>query len=293
MKIFRAMLLVALCGVVVIGLSSCTSWDPGWKGIKDMDRKGDVSGLIAQANKQIADADSKEKVAELIRTYEQVLEIEPANYEALWSLGGYYVMMGTAYSDSVKLKKEYYLKAIRMCERGMYTNSGFKKLVDGGAPVWDASSVLTNREMEAMFYWYSSLGLYFSECMNPVERIFNLRLLGHNKKMLDRMIAIDPLWHGGHPYAAMAVYYAVLPSIMGGDLKKSSEYYSKAVEVGNEYLYARFFRAKFLHAKTRDREAFRKDLEWVLARDPHKALTPYPWSVYYQREAKKMLDQNK
>ncbi|MCK7510977.1 MAG: hypothetical protein MZV70_47490 [Desulfobacterales bacterium] len=73
-----------------------------------MDRKGDVSGLIAQANKQIADADSKEKLAELIRTYEQVLEIEPANYEALWSLGGYYVMMGTAYSDSVKLKKEYY-----------------------------------------------------------------------------------------------------------------------------------------------------------------------------------------
>ena len=63
-----------------------------------------------------------------------------------------------------------------MCERGMYTNSEFKKLVDGGAPVWDASSVLTNREMEAMDYWYSSLGLYFSECMNPVERILSLRI---------------------------------------------------------------------------------------------------------------------
>ncbi|MCK7510979.1 MAG: TRAP transporter TatT component family protein [Desulfobacterales bacterium] len=70
-------------------------------------------------------------------------------------------------------------------------------------------------------------------------------------------------------------------------MKKSSEYYSKAVEVGTEYLYARFFRAKFLHAKTGDREAFRKDLEWVLAQDPHKALTPYPWSVYYQRKRKK------
>ena len=57
-------------------------------------------------------------------------------------------MMGTAYSDSVDLKKEYYTKARQMCERGMYTNSGFKKLVDEGATIWDASSALTIREME-------------------------------------------------------------------------------------------------------------------------------------------------
>ena len=76
-------------------------------------------------------------------------------------------------------------------------------------------------------------------------------------------------------------------------MKKSSEYYNKADEVGAEWLYVRFFRAKFLHAKTGDREAFRKDLEWVLAQDPHKALSPYPWNVYFQREAKKMLEQNK
>ena len=284
---------MVLCGAVVIGLSGCVSWDPGWKGIKDAARKGDVSGLIVQANRQIADADSKEKLTDLIRTYEQVLEIEPANYEALWSLGRYYMLMGIAYSDSVKIKKEYYIKAIRYCERGMYTNSGFKKLVDGGATVWDASSALTIREIEVMHYWYSSLGNYFSECMNPVERILNVRMVGKNKKILDRIMAIDPTWDGGHPYTAMASYYAVLPSFMGGDLKKSSEYYNKATEAGAGYLNARFFRAKFLHAKTGDREAFRKDLEWVLAQDPHKVLTSYPWSVYYQREAKKMLGQNK
>jgi hypothetical protein len=149
MRTFRSTILVALCGAVVIGLSGCLSWDPGWKGIKDTARKGDVSGLIAQANRQIADADSKEKLADLIRTYEQVLEIEPANYEALWSLGRYYQLMGVAYSDSVKIKKEYYIKAVQMGERGMYTNSGFKKLVDEGAPVWDAASILTISEIKA------------------------------------------------------------------------------------------------------------------------------------------------
>jgi hypothetical protein len=79
---------------------------------------------------------------------------------------------------------------------------------------------------------------------------------------------------------------------MGGDLKKSSEYFSKADEVGAGWLHVRFTRAKLLHAKTGDREAFRKDLEWVLAQDPHLAMNLYPYNVYYQREAKKMLGQN-
>lgn len=288
MKIFGSTLLV----VLVVSLSGCLSWDEGWKGIKDTAPKGDVSRLIAQANRQIADAGSKEKLADLIRTYEQVLEIEPLNYNALWSLGRYCLLMGIAYSDSVKIKKEYYIKAMQVCERGMYTNSGFKKLVDSGTSVWDASSVLTIREIESIYYWYASLGQYYSECMNPVEKIINLSIDIKSKKMIASMMAIDPTWGGGHPYTAWASYYAVAPSIVGGDLKKAADYFNKADKVGGGWLYVRFQRAKLLHAKTGDREAFRRDLEWVLAQDPHKAHSPYPWNVYFQREAKKMLDQH-
>jgi tetratricopeptide (TPR) repeat protein len=294
MKTICSTLLVALCGAVIVGLSGCTSSEePGWKSIKNLDRKGDVSGLIGQANRQIAEADTKEKVVDLIRTYEQVLEIEPANYEALWSLGRYYMLIGYGYSDSVELKKEYYIKAGQMCERGMYTNSGFKKLVDEGATIWDASSALTIREIESMYYWYAAHGNYFMECMNLAEKILSIRIAGGPKKMIDRMMAIDPAWGGGHPYTALAMYYAALPSFMGGDLKKASEYFNKADEAGAGWLYVRFYRAKILHAKTKDQKAFRKDLEWVLAQDPHKALSLYPWNVFFQREAKKMLDQNK
>jgi hypothetical protein len=144
-----------------------------------------------------------------------------------------------------------------------------------------------------MYYWYAAKGNYFTECMNFLEKILNIRNTGETKKMIDRMIAIDPAWGGGHPYFSLAAYYAALPSFMGGDLKKASEYFNKADEAGTGWLYVRFYRAKILHAKTKDREAFRKDLEWVLAQDPHKALSPYPWNVYFQREAKKMLGQNK
>jgi tetratricopeptide (TPR) repeat protein len=277
--------------VLIIGLSGCLSWDQGWKRVKDTARKGDASGLITKANHQITDADTKEKVAELIQTYEQVLEIDPENYEALWSLGRYYVLMGVAYSENNEMKKEYSLKAMRVCERGMYTNPEFKKLVDDGATVWEASSALNLREIEAMDYWYTALGWYLSDCMNQAERILNIRWFARGQMIVDRMMAIDPAWGGGHPYACKAAYYAAAPSFMGGDLHKSAEYFAKADEAGAGWLYVKFSRAKFLHTKTGDREAFRKDLEWILAQDPHKALSPYPWNVYFQREAKRLLDQ--
>ncbi len=286
----RLKVVMVLLVAVAFGLTGCLSWEEGWKNIKGPAKKGAVGALIAKANLQIAGADSREKLEALIRTYEEVLEIDPNNYEALWSLGRYYILMGVAYIDTMKARKDYYLKAIRACERGMYTNGDFKKIVDGGTPLWEACSVLTNREIEAMNYWYSGVGWYYTDCMNPVERIFNLHWAFRNKKVLDRMMAIDPAWGGGHPYAAMGAYYALVPSIAGGDLKKAADYYGKADKAGAGWLYVRFSRAKFLYVKTGDREAFKKDLAWVIAQDPHKARSPFPWNVYFQKEAKKMLD---
>jgi hypothetical protein len=47
-----------------------------------------------------------------------------------------------------------------------------------------------------------------------------------------------------------------------------------------------------LHTKNKDREAFEKDLNWVLSQDPNKVrhYFTYPCSVFVQREARDMLD---
>lgn len=275
----------------IIGLFGNLSWEEGWKLVRDTGGKGDVGRLIKKANAQIAAADTEEKVRELILTYEEVLEIDPGNYEALWSLGRYYMLLGIGYSGGKREMEECFFRAIRYCERGMYTNSEFKKLVDGGTKEWDAVAALTVREIAAMYYWYGALGNIYRICMNPVEKIINMRWVGRNKKMLLRMMEIDPAWGGGHPYQAIASYYAVLPRVLGGDLKKAAYYFQKADEAGPDWLYVRFWRAVVLHRKTGDREAFIKDLQWVIAQDPRKARSPYPWNVFFQREAKKMLEE--
>ena len=68
-----------------------------------------------------------------------------------------------------------------------------------------------------------------------------------------------------------------------------TEAFKKAVEAGPNWLYIRWGRAKLLHVKKKDKISFKKDMQWVISRDPRMVDSPYPWNVYFQREAREML----
>jgi len=104
-----------------------------------------------------------------------------------------------------------------------------------------------------------------------------------------RMHEIDLTWAGGHPYYAWGYYYLNIPRFMGGSLKKAEEFIDKAVEAGPKWLYARWGRAKYLYTRKKDKEAFREDMEWVIAQDAREMDSPYPANVHFQRDATTML----
>jgi len=265
------------------------SWEPGWDRIEKPTKTGDVSALLTKANEQIGLADTKDKVVQLVETYERVLEIEPTNYEALWSLGRYWLLLGHAYSDTIQKKVSCYNHVIQYCERAMYGNPEFKSQADMGEKVWDACRVLSKKEIEAMYYWYAGVGFYWTECLSGPGRLLNIRWPGRLQKVVGRMMEIDPTWGGGHPYFAKAVYFTQVPGFLGGDLKKAEQFFDKAIEAGPNWLYIKWGRAKYYYTKKKDKEGFKEDLEWVLSRDPRKADSPYPWNVMFQRQAKEML----
>ena len=97
-KINFGLLKICLFSVFLF-VFSCMSWENGWHQIEAPKKTGNVDELIARANEQITRANNKEKLMELIDAYEAVLEIDPANYEVLWSLGRYCNLMGYAYSS--------------------------------------------------------------------------------------------------------------------------------------------------------------------------------------------------
>jgi hypothetical protein len=91
-------------------------------------------------------------------------------------------------------------------------------------------------------------------------------------------------------YFSRGIYYLALPKFAGGDRELSARLLSKAREVAPDSLLIPWGRAKYFCFETHDREGFVKDLQWVLAQDPHGGTNPYSWNVYFQRDARELLD---
>jgi tetratricopeptide (TPR) repeat protein len=285
-------LLKIILFIIFLSTFGCMSWKAGWKQFKQPSIKGDISSLLDKANQQISEANTKEKVLELIRTYETVLKIDPENREALSGLGSYCLLMGYGYAENDEEKEKYLLRAIKYNEQLMYTNPDFKELVDKGEDVWEACRVLSKDEMGAMLGWFSASGIYWKECFSGFGRLINIQWPFRGKKILNRMMEIDPTWGGGTPYYLWANFYAVAPGFFGGDMEKAEEYYKKAVELGPEMLNFRRTRALFFHTQNNDRDSFEKDLNWVISQNPRKVrhYLTYPWNVFIQRNAKDLLE---
>ena len=269
--------------------SGCMSSKSELNQVAEPTETGNISALIANANRQAGGADNKEKVMGLIHTYESVLRIDPDNYEALWSLGSYCLLVGMAYSDNRDEKESYYKKANRYCERAMYTNPDFRGLTGQGEKPWEACGALSKKEIAAMYYWYAAVSAYWTECLGRTGKLFNRKLPSRIKKMMKRIGEVDPEWAGGEAYYAEAMYYARLSGLSGRDLKKAAYFFKRSIKKGPDRLSRRWGRAKYLHTRNDNMKGFKADLEWVIAQDPKKAGGPYPWNVYFQRDAKEML----
>jgi hypothetical protein len=60
-------------------------------------------------------------------------------------------------------------------------------------------------------------------------------------------------------------FYAVAPSVAGGDLKKSKKKFEEAIKKAPEYLGTRVLYAELYCVKAEDKKEFKKQLEYVLA----------------------------
>jgi len=273
---------------VLFTTAGCISWDEGWKTKAKSSGQGNVKELLASAYALENTADSGDKIRNIITAFEKVTAVEPANFDALSKLSEYLFMYSYIYTNDKKERGEYYLKAIKYAEQAMYTNPEFKVLADQGKPVWEAVKVLTVKEMAPMYWWYMSAGQYWTD-QNSLKRLLNFYWTPRAKTVLERMTAVKPDWNYGRIYMSWACFYAIVPGFMGGDVKKSAENFDKAIKLGPDVLSHFVNRALYLHVKNGDKEAFKKDLNFVISSDLRKINYPYPWGAGYQMKAKELL----
>ena len=175
-------------------------------------------------------------------------------------------------------------------EGAMFTNPSFRQCIQLGEPTWDACRVLGVREMDAMLFWVNAVFYSYKDGQLPMGQVLNFRWVQRARQVMDHMTSIDPDWGGGVLHFTWGVYYLSIPESIGGDRKKSAEFFSKAIEVGPDRLLNRWGRAKYFYVKMKNPRGFREDLEWVLSRDVGQSPGNAAWNAFFVRDAKQMLD---
>ncbi len=275
-------------------LTACLRWRPDWRPAGAADAapstiEGASDADLAQAREASERAVDARGLQSAMAEYEKVLAVQPQSYAALVALADHSILRATAYTDSRGAKRALYRRAMRLAEQAMYTNSDFRRLADGGARPWEASGVLTEREMGAMMVWMTALLYTFKECMSGPARVINVRRIAHLDPMLDRMEQLDERWADGAVPFTRAFYSFVLPASLGGDRKLAARSFERAVEMGPNRLVLRWGRARFFHVLTQNRDGFAADLEWVASRDPKSFSDAPSWKAFIQRDARRLL----
>ena len=278
-----------LCGACLAGcLQHRTSWlSPETPRTA---APSELAPAVELAHEKTGAAGDREAVEGAVAAWHRVLEIEPANLEALVRAGDLELLLGAGYATSRREQREHYLESMRWNERALYTLPAFRARVDAGEPLWTAVDAVGNEGMEPMIKWVTAVFYLYGNTLSSLGKVLNVRWLNRSRRVMERMSAIDPDWGEGVLRFSWGIFYVALPPVAGGDRAKAAQEIERALKLGPDWLLFRWGRGRYLHYETGNRTGFVDDLEWVVAQDPRQASGPYAWNVYLQRDARRLLD---
>lgn len=289
--VLSRLLNVFLVAILFSAVSGCMKWSPGFLVEGYGKPGGDPRQLLDKASRFEATVDTREGVLEMVAAYETAAAADPTSRKALIGVANARILLATGYTSTRGEKEEHYQKAMQAAEKALLLNSDFRHRVEGGIPVWDAVSMLGKDDADGMGYWSFGACYYYREVIPGIAKAWNAHWIQRARIFMKRIEEVDPAWNDGGNLFNIAIVYIALPQSQGGDLTKSREYFKRAIEAGLDPMLVRWGRAKYLATRNKDRESFKTDLEWVIAQDPrHGRTRPYSWNIYFQREAKALLD---
>lgn len=280
-------LLLRMIPLTCLILMSCASRDAGWDNKTESVSlsASDISTLKAEAMAAWAQRVHQDKLEEALAKFETLHAANPQDLDTLIYLTrGNYFLADSHIQDMDKKKKTYELGA-SFGEKAMATNAEFKKQVSSGKSVEEALSVLTVKEVPAIYWTAASLGKWAKASGIAAALKYKTRI----KAMIERVEKLD----GNYFYAAPARYwggfYAVAPSFAGGDMKKSKTQFEKSLAKAPEYLGTKVLMAEVYYTKAGKKADFERVLKEVLTskEDRHPELGPE--NTLEKKKAEKLL----
>ncbi len=170
---------------------------------------------------------------------------------------------------------------LRWIERGL--KAGEKALGTDDVP--GSLDRLKKPQAEAL-YWYAAL---YGRKIELSSVFSQSRMAKKFREMAERAAELDGTVFYGGPHRMLGSFYADAPWLMGGDWKKAILELDRAVEIAPNFFENRVTRAELADVHKKDRDAFRKDLQDVIAARDDVLPAVIPEQRRAKAAAKKLL----
>ncbi|MCM2349142.1 MAG: TRAP transporter TatT component family protein [Bacteriovoracaceae bacterium] len=228
--------------------------------------------------------DDQQSLEEALSKFEHVHSAQPENLEILTYLTRGYFILAELHLTNDDLKKRNLEKARSFGEKGMATNPEYKKLAS--KDIEEAIKKLTVNEVPVTFWTASSLGKWAK--LNGI--MASLRYKDQILGMIKQVEKLQPDFYYGAVPRYWGGFYAVAPSIAGGDMKKSKKKFQEAMTVAPEYLGTKNLYAELYLVEKEDKKEFKKQLLEVIA-SPNGPQEIVPENILEKKKAERLLEQ--
>lgn len=273
---------------LLLVLTGCAAWTPGWETGPPADPAIVDPPAFAHAEQLLQAADDASSLERARSALQARLAAEPGDVPALLALADAEILRGAAYSDTRRDRRDAFRSGLQYAERALLHNPAFRERIDAGAGIGEAADTLGEDDLTAMLLWVTGVFYYFDEGMFPVQRVIHFDRLREARDVLGRAIELDRTHQHGLPAFSLGIYYIAIPGFAGRDFDRAEALLAEAANADGVSLLPRWGRARYLHTARGDREAFRADLEWVLARE--QADSRPHWNTFIRRDARVLLE---
>lgn len=222
-----------------------------------------ASKYRAQAEEAWLEREDSDRLIEAIVYYKKALDADPRNSEILIRLSRANYFLADGYLTDASERLLRYDQGAYFGEKAMALNPDFKAKLAAGVPLIDALDVLGMQDLQAVYWTASNLGKWAKLKGTPTI-LANKDLI---QKMLEKVNSLDETFYYAATSRYWGAFYAAAPAFAGGDLKKSREYFDKAIRIAPEFFAIKVLMAEMYCPKVKDRKLYRQLLTAVVEGD--------------------------
>ena len=242
---------------------------------------------LDEADAAFANRGDKASLEKAITLYEQALASaapEAQRDMAVKLARANYFLSDAHYRGDKKNQKTYYHKAYEWGMKCLNANPAYKAKADD---VDEAAKAITKDDAPCAYWAATGLGKWAKLDGLTAE----IKQKDTIVALITQVSKVDNDYFFGGPDRYFGTYYAVLPWVMGGDMKKSKKHYEASLKIAPFYLGTKVLMADNYAAQKGDKELYVKLLKEVVDADISAHPEVKPENESEQAKAKELLAQ--